>query len=516
VSNFTSINTRVVFALLATGTLVVAAHIAAQPMSETDKLLLLDDALEYAAQETRNDATALAKLQDVLTRIDNLLPEIRLQVMQARARIYRDIALVDVNREAQRALTHQTLFQISQINVDDVAWKKAIDAYEETIAFARTSFPIAAAKSLAQIAELHTWKRNRQQRSHAFFRLRKILADAHPESSDDRESARRLMDFSFNNLVGLYAALSPTERNRLLAEFPSDLEIRAAWTLEEPQPIDEHIESDATVSTGADTLSTLMERRAPERIEAAQRVFVADDEGNLVDLIEHELANNSDVISALRKAYAPIAISIEHGVAGPEERIPFNILANMRLEDALKLLDERSEGHATWTLKNGRLIVQFQETREGISIPSVLSRPFPVRITADTVGDAMLEIEVAYNAVYHDIPMELDRKCLTFLHATPIPTDFLQDSPSINVRQAILKLLETIDKDGVMYYYASIMQFEPGQLFVQVMLSIPPPHCRDEFESGEEYEAFLAHLAERRARVNQYFDQHPDESEGEH
>lgn len=259
-------------------------------------------------------------------------------------------------------------------------------------------------------------------------------------------------------------------------------------------------------STYADPVSTLMERRAPERVEAAQRELVADEEGNLVDMIEHELASASEMVAALRKAYAPITISIESGVASPEERVPFDVLANMRLEDALNLMVDRSGGHAAWTLENRRLIVQFQETREGISIPSVLSRPFPVRITADTIGDALLEVEVAYNAVYHDIPVELDRKCLTFLHSTPVPENFLTVETSITVREAILMLLDAIDKEHKMYYYAGIRQFEPGRRFVQVMLNIPPPQCRDEFESGEEYEAMWAYLAERRARVNAYFE----------
>ncbi|NLN94213.1 MAG: hypothetical protein GX130_13025 [Candidatus Hydrogenedens sp.] len=120
----------------------------------------------------------------------------------------------------------------------------------------------------------------------------------------------------------------------------------------------------------------------------------------------------------------------------------YSVWVNERLIDALERLVEASEGHVFWRLLEGRLVVTT--TPKDDSLP-IGDRMLQLNIDAETIGEAFLQLEKAYNEQYSDVPFTFHTTSLDFSDFTSSTGDAFRIQGKNKLRNSIISLLNQWD-----------------------------------------------------------------------
>ncbi len=135
-------------------------------------------------------------------------------------------------------------------------------------------------------------------------------------------------------------------------------------------------------------------------------------------------ANNATIDSAqfaLKQAFN-ISVSMEgapgivESMEAGEERFAYAALANERLLDALERLVQASGGRVRWRLLGGRIVLTAMPAPPSDVVP-IGDRQVDVDIDAENFGDAMLQLEIAYNQQHLDVPFAFRTNNYQLAHA---------------------------------------------------------------------------------------------------
>jgi hypothetical protein len=151
---------------------------------------------------------------------------------------------------------------------------------------------------------------------------------------------------------------------------------------------------------------------------------------------------------------------------GPE--YPYAIEANEHLKDALDKVGKNSKEYLRWTLTHGRVVITSQSPAKS-GDAYIMDRPVQVDIKADTLGQALEQIEAAYNKQYPDgLPFLADpRAGAALLKRSPEGTD---QTPKLalnkegTLRDVLLTVLDEM-KDPALCYVSLELESEGSRYF---------------------------------------------------
>ena len=153
------------------------------------------------------------------------------------------------------------------------------------------------------------------------------------------------------------------------------------------------------------TPDMLTELRAFITVNASKPIVTIEN-NELVGLEETEdNASVIDAILALQKAFN-IRISREsHPQVSQDLRFSYSITANERLVDALNNLVMSMGNKICWRLLDGRIIVTEITSEKEVPDVQACDRVVDVNINGESIYDALLQLEAAYNDQHPDIPL---------------------------------------------------------------------------------------------------------------
>ena len=173
------------------------------------------------------------------------------------------------------------------------------------------------------------------------------------------------------------------------------------------------------------TPESLASLRVPARVETVAPQPVETDQG-VVDLNIDGMSDQGSVPLTLWKAFPTVPLCQEWAPSGESPRFPFAVEANERLVDALDKLRENSDGFMDWALLHGRIVVTAKAPAS-----EVMDRTVRVDVTAETLQEALEQVEAAYNERYSDVPV--------LVRPTP-PRLMLKTRPDVQARTALFEL----------------------------------------------------------------------------
>lgn len=125
---------------------------------------------------------------------------------------------------------------------------------------------------------------------------------------------------------------------------------------------------------------------------------------------------------------------------GTAHKFDFKISANERLIDVMERLVKATDNQVRWRLQQGRLILTTTP-REQEGLLPIGDRKVQVDIRADTYGDACLQLELAYNQMYADIPLRISMFSYDVAHMPANGADDFQVQGEYPLRNIIVDLL---------------------------------------------------------------------------
>lgn len=212
------------------------------------------------------------------------------------------------------------------------------------------------------------------------------------------------------------------------------------------------------------TPELLTSLRAPARIEKVDYQLVETERGPMP--VSDGLSTHHSAIRALRAAF-PVPLCKEF-VYGDQEirdrkatlRFPFAVEANERLVDALDKLEEISDGLVRWMLLHERIVLTATGPVRRDEF-HVMDWPLEVDIEADTLLEALEQVEAAFNKTYPDSPPLIVHSHYVQLDLQGRPEGsgqtgkFLLRTES-TLREAVLSLLDQMQDPAVCYgFFAS-------------------------------------------------------------
>jgi len=185
----------------------------------------------------------------------------------------------------------------------------------------------------------------------------------------------------------------------------------------------------AAASSPRVTAETLARLRAATRVDPGlfERIMA----------VRKGAVTQSLAVIMLAKAFA-VPLCQERGFQpglgdGPE--FPYVIEAEERLVDALDKLKKNSNDYLKWALVDGRIVIASQ-TPPGKGRTFVMDQPVRVQINADTLGQALEQVEAACNRQHPDNP--------PFLADPRVPGPLFKRSPAAPGMSGKFKL----DREG--------------------------------------------------------------------
>lgn len=126
----------------------------------------------------------------------------------------------------------------------------------------------------------------------------------------------------------------------------------------------------------------------------------------------------------------------------------FSVTPNERLIDLLQRLEQAADGHLCWRLLEGRLI--FTVLPKDDSLP-IGDRKVTVDINAEFLGEALLQLEKAYNEQHDDVPLGFHTTSFNFYHSTPSAGGHFRIQGEEKLRNIIVSLLNQWDSAQMTY-----------------------------------------------------------------
>jgi len=220
------------------------------------------------------------------------------------------------------------------------------------------------------------------------------------------------------------------------------------------------------------TPETLTELRASARIEAVDNQLTQTDNGPI--LMSDGMATYGSAVTALEQAFrVPFCGEYAYAKSADDRpRFPFAIEANERLADALDELQKNSNGWVRCMLLHGRIVTSAQRTvNKGETY--IMDRRIQVELEADTLGQALEQLEAAYNKQYPDIPLIMRPWFSRLLLEGPPANSALAGKFVLKqegaLRDVLLELLEQM-QDIAMVYDLSEMLSIDGLRYFAVMV----------------------------------------------
>lgn len=128
--------------------------------------------------------------------------------------------------------------------------------------------------------------------------------------------------------------------------------------------------------------------------------------------------------------------------------LDYNIEMNERLVDALDRFVEASNEHISWRLLDGRLVLSVSSKDDSFPIGD---RMMQVDIDAATIGEALSQLEDAYNEQYTDVPFAFYTRDHTFFHSNAITGNRFRAKGQDTLRNIVISLLNQWDPAQASY-----------------------------------------------------------------
>lgn len=119
-----------------------------------------------------------------------------------------------------------------------------------------------------------------------------------------------------------------------------------------------------------------------------------------------EAVSIKDVVDALEESF-DILISYESHPISKTIRFSHKILANERLIDALDNLTKATSGFSQWRMLDGRIVISESPVPGMEGSAALGDRFIDAKIEAETLYEALLQVEDAYTAEYDDAPLSI-------------------------------------------------------------------------------------------------------------
>jgi len=165
-------------------------------------------------------------------------------------------------------------------------------------------------------------------------------------------------------------------------------------------------------------------------------------------------ATISSACSVLRSTF-DIPISYEGAPQDPSfgstYTFDYKVQANERLVDALNRLVEATNDQLQWRLLEGRLIMTVVP-EEQAETTLIGDRQVQVNIQADTFGDALQQVENAYNQQHTDIPLAVHISNYEVAHKSATQKSGLVLEGNYPLRSIVVKLLNQVDALQAEYF----------------------------------------------------------------
>jgi len=203
------------------------------------------------------------------------------------------------------------------------------------------------------------------------------------------------------------------------------------------------------------TVKTLTELRATCRVEKIAYRLTETPQGT--NPTTDGGATQGQAVSAIKEAFQiPVCQEWAYQAASGEgPRFPFAVEANERLVDALDKLKQNSNGFMQWMLLHERIVVTAQApaSRGG---PYIMERSIRVEIDANTLEEALEQVEVAYNKQYSDMPPLLTDPFLPSLVLRGPPTGKFSLKLEGTLREVVLDVLDEMQDPALCYSLAEL------------------------------------------------------------
>ena len=177
------------------------------------------------------------------------------------------------------------------------------------------------------------------------------------------------------------------------------------------------------------------------------------------DLVHRRSSKSIDDVGILAARYAlrdcfNILVSHELYPTIQTEPFPFTISSNGRLVGALNNLTEATDGLVRWHLLKGRIILTVLPPELDAG-PPIGDRVVRVDIQgAETLHEALLQLEEAYNEQYRDIPWLVALVHMTYVAAyLPFETGAFSLNAEKPVREIIIDIMDALEEKRTHYYF---------------------------------------------------------------
>ncbi|NLN94215.1 MAG: hypothetical protein GX130_13035 [Candidatus Hydrogenedens sp.] len=205
------------------------------------------------------------------------------------------------------------------------------------------------------------------------------------------------------------------------------------------------ITSDAFSLNAPVTPEMLLSLRARQGMDVSKdplNVSPVMDEGQIVPTTRKENKATFDSAAYFLMRAFDIDISFEIAVdlefSNEKRSFYYSVGINERLFDALEKLVEASEGYIRWRLLDGRIVLTAMPDDDRITAGD---RILQVDIDAATMGEALSQLERAYNEQYTDVPFIFDTRDHKFFHSNTAAGDRFRVQGQNTLRDIIISLL---------------------------------------------------------------------------
>ena len=224
--------------------------------------------------------------------------------------------------------------------------------------------------------------------------------------------------------------------------------------------------------------------------------------------------------------------AVDQEFSAEKRSFEYSVGVNERLVDALEKLVEASEGYIRWRLLDGRIVLTAMPDDDRITAGD---RTLQVDIDTATMGEALFQLEKAYNEQHTDVPLAFYTRDYGMFHSRAVKDDRFRVKGQDTLRNIIISLMNQWDPAKA-YYSLNIHRyvhkkyarqyFNDNSLYYYRLEIMDMEACREEekrirqgvpdegFEEG--YHWANAQFPEMSQRLMGYFDRiYPDWAAGE-
>lgn len=252
------------------------------------------------------------------------------------------------------------------------------------------------------------------------------------------------------------------------------------------------------------TPESLEEFRAPDRVEVLSYQILETDSGTMPACADG-MSDQGSATRALRRAFPSVPICYEWPPIDEKPRFPFVIDANERLVDVIQKLQQNTQGLLTCLLSHERIVVTAQSTAR-----VVMDRPVAVDVAAETLGEALEQVEAAYNEEYIDFPLVVrPHSPRLMLRRRPDVTGQVQAlsfTMTGRLRDLVLTVFDQMQDPALCYAVSDLNDPSGRRYFALHPIKDDAPEL-DKYVDADEPSQFDALLDRSSERLDNYFRQ---------